>query len=486
MEDLREGQARLKAMLEAFDGYIYVCSRDYRVEFMNAHLIERTGYDGTGQLCYKVLHERDEVCPWCVNDRVFAGETVRWEVQSPKDQAWFQIVNTPLRHPDGTVSKQAMIVDITHQKRLQEKLSESAQKYRTLLQHLPVGVMSTDRDLCITEFNAQAEFITGVAEGEAIGRPCYEVLSCHVRKGVCPLHEVMSKRKLPEPVERVILNRKTRQQVEVQIKAAGIYDRDGQLTGGVEVFQDISLLKSLERQRANIVSVLAHDLKSPLMGIQGFSHLLSKNLPGISQDKAEQYLEIISQNARKLEEFLKDFLDFYRRQSGHLELNFQAMDLKKELSSLAESLQPDFALANVELDLVSCEASPLVMADAPRLRRAFINLLENALKHSPSGCKVTLTIITSPEEVEVSVRDQGPGITPEDIPFIFEPFYRGKGGKGYKGHGLGLAGVKAMVTEHGGQVLVESTPGQGSLFRVVLPLDFQAPAIVPAESSNFR
>lgn len=118
-EALRENEAHYRAIVEAFDGLIYICSQDYRVEFMNKQLIERTGYDGTGELCYKVLHERDTICSWCVNPHVFRGETVRWEVQSPKDNRWYYVVDTPIHHPDGSISKQAMILDITERKRVQ-------------------------------------------------------------------------------------------------------------------------------------------------------------------------------------------------------------------------------------------------------------------------------------------------------------------------------------------------------------------------------
>jgi PAS domain S-box-containing protein len=124
-EAVRESEARHRAIVEAFDGLIYVCSPDYRVEFMNKQLLERTGYDGTGELCYKALHDLDSVCPWCVNDRVFAGETVRWEVQSPKDDRWYYVVNTPIYHADGSMSKQAMILDITERKQAEDELRQT-------------------------------------------------------------------------------------------------------------------------------------------------------------------------------------------------------------------------------------------------------------------------------------------------------------------------------------------------------------------------
>jgi two-component system, cell cycle sensor histidine kinase and response regulator CckA len=120
-EALRDSEQRYRAIVTAFDGYIYVCSPDYRITFMNEALIKCRG-NAIGAHCYQALHDLDAVCPWCVNERVFRGEVVRWEVQSPKDGRWYYSVNSPINHPDGTVSKQAMIHDITHLKLAQSEL----------------------------------------------------------------------------------------------------------------------------------------------------------------------------------------------------------------------------------------------------------------------------------------------------------------------------------------------------------------------------
>ena len=126
----QEREERYRAMVSAFDGLVYICSEDNRIEFMNEEFIKRTGYDATGELCYRVLHDRDSMCPGCVKERVFKGETVRGEVQSPKDNRWYYIVNTPIYKADGTVSKQAMILDITDRKEMEEALERSAEKIK--------------------------------------------------------------------------------------------------------------------------------------------------------------------------------------------------------------------------------------------------------------------------------------------------------------------------------------------------------------------
>ncbi len=124
-ERLRESTEKYQAIVEAFEGLIYICSDDYRIEFMNENLIKRTGKNAVGEFCYKALHDSDSVCHWCANERVFAGETVRWEVQSPKDGRWYYGVNAPIHNVDGSKSNQSMIMDITDRKQAEEKLRQA-------------------------------------------------------------------------------------------------------------------------------------------------------------------------------------------------------------------------------------------------------------------------------------------------------------------------------------------------------------------------
>ena len=117
----KENSARLEAIIKAFEGFIYVCSSDHHIEFMNDHLIERTGSYPIGQKCYLALHGLDSVCPWCIDDKVYRGETVTWEVLSPKDNRHYFVINTPIYHPDGSISKMAMIRDITQGKMIERE-----------------------------------------------------------------------------------------------------------------------------------------------------------------------------------------------------------------------------------------------------------------------------------------------------------------------------------------------------------------------------
>ena len=120
--NLMDSEEKFRAMVEAIDCSMYVCSNDYRIEFMNDQLIKRTGRNATGEYCYKALHNLDSICEWCVNERVFKGETVHWEIQSPKDGRWYEINNSPIQRANGAISKQAIITDITERKMVEETI----------------------------------------------------------------------------------------------------------------------------------------------------------------------------------------------------------------------------------------------------------------------------------------------------------------------------------------------------------------------------
>lgn len=148
-----EQQARLSATVQAFDGLVYICTADYKISFANDKLIERTGYDPTGQDCFRALHNREDICPWCVNPRVQKGETVRWEIQSPKDDKWYSVVNIPIYHQDGSISKQSLILDISDKKYADQELNKLNRLYFGLIDEITVPVCRFSREGSIINAN---------------------------------------------------------------------------------------------------------------------------------------------------------------------------------------------------------------------------------------------------------------------------------------------------------------------------------------------
>jgi len=334
-----------------------------------------------------------------------------------------------------------------------------------VIESVPVGIVTVDADLKITRFNRWATLITGYAESEALGRFCGEVLHGGMCATNCPLKKVLGREKPMIGLETVIQD-KAGKTIPVRMNTAGLFDDKNQLIGGVEAFQDISYLKSLESERNNFVSMFAHDLKSPVISIHGFAHRLL--LKQYDRDAEKKYLEIIEKEASRLESLITEFLEFSRLQTGRLKLNMSATSVDKELYELYELYVARAAQKGLSLEFRSEEPLPVIEADSIQLRRVFSNLLDNAVKFSSSGT-ITISTADKNQEIAVSISDEGPGIDPADLPFIFQSFRRGHTAEPHEGFGLGLAGAKAIVEGHGGRIFAKSTVGKGSTFTVELP-----------------
>jgi two-component system phosphate regulon sensor histidine kinase PhoR len=340
--------------------------------------------------------------------------------------------------------------------------------YKFVIQSLPVAVVTVNAELQITNFNPWAEQLTGYAAEEAVGRFCGDILQggmCHME---CPLRTVIDRRDPTVELETTIQN-KLGETIPVRMSTAALLDEEGSLIGGLEAFIDISQLKKLEREKANLMSMFAHDMKSPLIAIQGFVLRLLAHTTDMAEEKREKYLEIIKREAVKLDHLINDFLEFSRLQTGKLSLNLGATSLDKELLELYEAYYPMASQAGIQLKLENSEDLPLIEADVARLRRVLTNLLDNALKFTVGEGTVTILTEQTTHDVIIKVIDEGRGIDAEDLHSVFEPFHRGRYAEETGGIGLGLAVVKAIVEAHGGQVLLESELGKGSVFTVLLP-----------------
>jgi PAS domain S-box-containing protein len=231
LEAWRDLWAQYEATIEAFEGYIYICSSNYEVEFMNQRFIERTGFYPLGQKCYQVIHGLDHVCPWCVNERVFRGETVRWEVQSPKDGHWFYVVNTPIRHPDGSVSKMAMIQDITERKETEKSAREAEEKYRAIFDNAVEGIFQSTPDGRLLSVNPALARLHGFASPEemltAIEDIDREIFVDPARR--LDLRQKMNEAGMVRDFE-VEVYRRDRSKVWVRVNARAVRDEAGAIS----------------------------------------------------------------------------------------------------------------------------------------------------------------------------------------------------------------------------------------------------------------
>ncbi|HXA14683.1 MAG TPA: ATP-binding protein [Opitutaceae bacterium] len=237
------------------------------------------------------------------------------------------------------------------------------------------------------------------------------------------------------------------------------------------VLHDITKQKKLESVRKDFVANVSHELRTPLSIIKGYIETLvdSRDMP---VEDRERFLRTVQRHTERLNSLLEDLLALSRLESINPDLHREPTLLSTLITGLIDDYRARPATAGHSLNFALDPAIGELLLDPLKITQVFDNLLENALKYAPRGSHIDISTRLHPEEVEVCVRDNGPGIPEADLPHIFERFYRVDKGRSREkgGTGLGLSIVKHIVQLHGGRVWCESTLGQGTAFFFSLPI----------------
>ncbi|CAN7594629.1 ATP-binding protein [Paenibacillus sp. LjRoot153] len=256
-----------------------------------------------------------------------------------------------------------------------------------------------------------------------------------------------------------------------------LYSRD-QVRGAVAVLRDVTEEERLDKLRKDFVANVSHELRTPISMLQGYSEALLDDIPSTPEERVE-LVQVIHDESLRMGRLVRDLLDLARMEAGHLELSFREV----EIDSLVRRMHRKFAVLAKERGIalsVTLAEEPLILqrADEDRLEQVLTNLLDNAFRHTPAGARIALKaeacLSKDRPAIRIEIADEGQGIPSEDLPFIFERFYkadkaRTRGSSG--GTGLGLAIVKNIIDSHQGTVTVQSTWGQGSTFTICLPCE---------------
>lgn len=231
----------------------------------------------------------------------------------------------------------------------------------------------------------------------------------------------------------------------------------------------------LDRLKDEFVLTASHELRSPLTSVQGFAELLMLDADSLTPRQRET-VEIILDNCRHLVRLLNDLLDLARSDAGRLAIRPQPTEVAPLIEDVVRTMRGQTEAASQTLSEEIQPGLPPINVEPDRIRQILVNLLTNAHEYSPEGASIGVAARAVGAEVEVSVSDDGPGIPSDQLERIFERFTRGDAGLTQRvgGTGLGLAISKSLVELHGGSIAAESTPGQGSTFRMRLPVATEA------------
>lgn len=329
-----------------------------------------------------------------------------------------------------------------------------------ILEHMGDGVVITDSEGRVRLINRAAARILSIAEDQAIGRSFAQVARDH------QLIELRQRclQRGAEQFEALELERKG---PFLQAIATPIQDVDGPAC--LVILQDLTRIRQLESVRRDFISNISHELRTPLASLKALVDTLRD---GALDDPpaARRFLDRIETEVDSMAQIVQELLELSRIESGRVPFRLAPVAVAEVVLPAVERLRAQAERAGLSVTVQPLEGLPQVLADVERVQQVVSNLVHNAIKFTPSGGTVSISAKPGDDEVVISVRDTGVGIPADDLPRVFERFFKGERARSGEGTGLGLAIAKHIVQGHGGCIWVQSVEGQGSTFSFSLPL----------------
>ncbi len=352
-----------------------------------------------------------------------------------------------------------------------ERQEREGRWLEAVLESIAEGIIVTDGQGRAVRVNAAAEEILGVDRERVLGRPLGQLLASATGQEI-PWERF---RHSIEPLQTLF----ELEQKQVQVHAALIRSSyDGEVKGLVAVLRDITKEVQAERAKRDFITTVSHELRTPLTAILGYAEVLYSQMAGRLTEAQRQFVRTIHANARRMITIANNLIALAETERGRLELQYGETDLALILGEVLEAFVPQMRARQVEWSLEIEDDLPLIEADPDRIRQIVTNLVSNAVKYTFPGGRVTVGAGLVRESdgtahyCRIWVQDTGIGIPPEEQGLIWERFYRPKDPlrREAGGLGVGLAVVRSLTEAHGGRVWVDSAPGKGSTFTVLLPV----------------
>jgi PAS domain S-box-containing protein len=358
-----------------------------------------------------------------------------------------------------------------------QSLVKEQQRLAAIFQQSAEGILSVDAALRILDFNPAMERLTGWREHEVVGRFYFEVLRPKDRQGHdlglqgSPILQAFAGERIAG--REMMIVARDGQPFPVSVTASCIYSTHGEPTIGILTVRDITREREQEEQRSTFISVISHELQTPIAIIKGYASTLARSDAVLDPEALRVRLKAIEEEADRLNKLVGNLLYASRIQAGGLQMDITPLDLAPLIGRVAERQRVKNPEASITLDLPA--HLPTVMADRERIEEVLQNLLDNAIKYSPGKARISVTCRAMGDEVIVSISDMGMGIPLREQAEIFDRFHRVSSSSGsIQGAGLGLYICRAIVEAHGGRIWVESALHSGSTFSFSLPREEKA------------
>lgn len=350
---------------------------------------------------------------------------------------------------------------LTRQRELDRQIGERASGQKAILSAMQDGLLVVDRNRRVVLVNPAFCDLFKIGE-DSLGAPLLESVRDPAVEQI--VGETFRQRQ-PSQGELMIGRR------EFQMASVPMGNDNGEITGAVVLFHDITELKRADEIRRDFVANVSHELRTPLSILRGYIETMLDD-PKMPRVECARILEVMDQHSKRLGLLANDLLTLAQLESGSSSLQLNVIDPSQFFAGLVRDWKKKFAAKSLDVAVDVPPGFPIIRADETRLREVFDNLLDNAVKYSSNNGKVRLQAARRGDQIVFSVSDDGIGIGQEDLPRIFERFYRADKARSRElgGTGLGLSIVKHIVQLHGGSVEAEGELGKGATIRISLPV----------------
>ena len=359
------------------------------------------------------------------------------------------------------------IHDITERKRLEEYILT----FKKAIEASTDAIFMTDLSGKITFVNPGFTSLYGYAPEDVVGKTTPRILKSGMMKQ--EEYEHFWKTLIDKQPQKGQLINKTKdgKMLDIESSANAVVDEKGNIIAFLSIQRDISESKKLDRMKDEFVSMVSHELRTPLTVIEGILSNFLDGIVGEFSDKQKHYLITMNDDVGRLSRIINDILNLSKLEAGALEIHRSETDIEALAKKCADDLAGLAAAKKITVSVQSERKLPPLNIDPDRIAEVFINLINNAIKFTPEGGKITVRISGTKDEGEVSVTDTGIGLAEDQIPRLFSKFFQVSRTqpKGQKGTGLGLAICRELIGLHGGKIWAKSELGKGSTFTFTLP-----------------